>query len=108
MGTAGTQGAQLARMPRLALAFGLVGALSLLVVDEGCSTTSAGAVTCALGAACSATQSCQGGIAGCTSNCQCLGGTWQAPCPADLPTTGSACTSEGAECGYTTATNACG
>jgi hypothetical protein len=47
------------------------------------------------------------GITGCDSNCQCLDGTWQAPCPADLPQTGSACTTEGAECGYTTSTNAC-
>jgi hypothetical protein len=65
-------------------------------------------LTCALGAACSMTQTCAGGIAGCTSNCQCLDGEWQAPCPADLPQTGSSCTPEGAECGYTTSTNACG
>jgi hypothetical protein len=65
-------------------------------------------VTCALGAACSSTDLCMGGIAGCTSNCQCLNGTWQAPCPTDLPQTGSACTPEGAECGYATSTNTCG
>jgi hypothetical protein len=66
------------------------------------------APTCALGAACSSTDVCTGGIAGCASNCQCLGGKWEAPCPTDLPQTGSACTAAGAECGYTTSTNACG
>jgi hypothetical protein len=65
-------------------------------------------VPCTLGAECSSTDVCTGGIAGCTSNCQCLGGKWQAPCPTGLPQTGSACTPEGAECGYTTSTNACG
>jgi hypothetical protein len=70
--------------------------------------------TCALGATCSPTDQCPGGIAGCTSNCQCLNGTWQAPCPKDLPQTGSVCApfaaeeSLGAECGYSTSTNACG
>jgi hypothetical protein len=66
------------------------------------------AATCRLGAACSSTELCIGDIAGCTSNCQCLDGTWQAPCPMGLPQTGSACTPEGAECGYVTSTNACG
>ena len=66
------------------------------------------AASCTLGAACSSTELCMGGIAGCTSNCQCLDGTWQAPCPMGLPQTGSACTPEGAYCGYVTSTNACG
>lgn len=66
------------------------------------------APTCALGAACSSTDVCTGGIAGCTSNCQCLDGKWTAPCPTDSPQTGSACTPEGAYCGYTTSTNTCG
>jgi hypothetical protein len=65
-------------------------------------------VTCTLGAACSSTDLCTGGIVHCESNCQCLNGTWQAPCPTNLPQTGSACTPAGAECGYTTSTNACG
>jgi hypothetical protein len=65
-------------------------------------------LTCALGAACSSTELCMGGIVGCESNCQCLNGTWSAPCPTGLPPTGSACTPEGAECGYPTSTNACG
>ncbi len=56
-------------------------------------------VACKLGAACSNARLCTGGVAGCTSNCQCLDGKWQAPCPADLPRTGSACTPAGAECG---------
>ena len=66
--------------------------------------------TCTLGAACSSTELCMGGIAGCTSNCECLGGKWQeVPCPTDLPQTRSACTPIGAECGYPTpSTNGCG
>lgn len=64
--------------------------------------------TCTLGAACSSTDLCPGGIAGCESNCQCLNGTWSAPCPTGLPPTGSACAPVGTECGYSTSTNACG
>ena len=63
---------------------------------------------CQLGGACSNTQPCMGGIAGCQSNCQCLDGIWQAPCPTNLPETASACGPEGAECGYVTSTNSCG
>jgi hypothetical protein len=65
-------------------------------------------LTCALGAACSNTEICTGGVAGCTSNCQCLDGKWQSPCPADLPQNGIACTPTGAACGYITPANACG
>jgi hypothetical protein len=72
----------------------------------GCTGTSA-MPTCTLGAPCSNASLCMGGIPGCTSNCQCLDGKWQAPCPTDLPQTGSACTPEGAYCGYTTSTNTC-
>jgi hypothetical protein len=89
------------------LALALVGAVALFAVAQGCSSTSAAAGACALGAACSSTDLCTGGISGCGSNCQCLGGKWQAPCPTDLPQTGNACTPEGAECGYVTSTNAC-
>lgn len=63
---------------------------------------------CSLGDKCSPTQLCNGGIPGCGSNCQCLDGTWQAPCPADLPETGRPCSPENAYCGYTTSTNPCG
>jgi hypothetical protein len=73
----------------------------------GCTSTST-TPTCTLGAPCSNASLCMGGISGCTANCQCLDGTWQAPsCPTDLPQTGSACTPEGAYCGYTTSTNTC-
>jgi len=67
-----------------------------------------GGLSCQLGGACSQTQVCSGGIAGCTANCQCLSRTWQAPCPTTLPPTGSACAPANAECGYTTSSNACG
>jgi hypothetical protein len=106
------------------LAFVLIGVGAVLTAIAGCTGTGSnpgtadraamtpdargGAPTCALGAACSSTDLCAGGIAGCTSNCQCLNGTWQAPCSTDLPQTGSSCTPEGAECGYTTSTNECG
>ncbi len=89
------------------MAFGLVGAVAVVAVAQGCSSTGAAPGACSLGAACSNTELCMGGIASCTSNCQCLGGKWQAPCPMDLPRTGTACTPEGAYCGYTTSTNAC-
>jgi hypothetical protein len=65
-------------------------------------------LTCALGAACSETQVCPGGIAGCSSNCQCLNGAWQAPCPAYLPQTGDECAAPGAYCGYSDVANGCG
>jgi hypothetical protein len=86
-------------------------AAMLSVVAAACTSSSggaSGALSCKLGGGCSPSVLCMGGIAGCSSNCQCLDGTWQAPCPADLPQTGSACTPASAECGYTTATNACG
>ena len=80
----GTQGAHRTRMAhRLAASGfvgGFVGALFLTLVHVGCSTTSA-----APGAP-----------------------DAQAPCPADLPAAGSACSPEGSECGYETTTNACG
>jgi len=65
-------------------------------------------LSCQLGGGCSMTQLCMGGIAGCTSNCQCLDGTWRAPCPMDLPKAGGACTPAGAECGYSNIANGCG
>jgi hypothetical protein len=74
--------------------------------DSG--ATADGGLSCSLGGGCAQTQVCTGGIGGCASNCQCLDGTWQAPCPANLPHTGSACTAAGAQCGYATSTNACG
>jgi hypothetical protein len=92
---------------RIAVAVALVCAVSVLWAAQGCGSTSAAPGACTLGGACSNTDLCMG-IAGCESNCQCLSGTWQAPCPAALPQTGSACTPEGAYCGYTTSTNACG
>ncbi|MGD0674040.1 MAG: hypothetical protein ABSC94_01395 [Polyangiaceae bacterium] len=87
------------------------GAVCCLVVDETDAFTDAGsdAVTrCELGAPCSEMQLCAGGIEGCTSNCECLNGTWQAPCPADLPPADAACATPAAYCGYTTPTNVCG
>jgi hypothetical protein len=75
---------------------------------DACGTDGGPAPNCSLGAACSPADQCPGGVAGCGSNCQCLNGNWQAPCPTGLPQTGSACTPEGAECGYPTSTNACG
>jgi hypothetical protein len=77
----------------------------------GCSTASGGGtapLSCQLGGGCSPTQVCTGGIMGCESNCQCVGGTWQAPCPAAMPRNGSSCTAEGATCGYLTQAIACG
>jgi hypothetical protein len=89
-------------------AFGVVG-VSAIAVAQGCTSTGTSAVpACTLGAACSNTELCMGGIAGCTSNCQCLNGTWQAPCPHDAPQSGSACAPEGTECGYVTQAIACG
>lgn len=67
-----------------------------------------GGPTCQLGGTCSETQICTGGIVGCKSNCQCLGGTWRAPCPAEVPRSGSPCTGEGATCGYVTQAAGCG
>lgn len=49
-----------------------------------------------------------GGVAGCTSNCQCLGGIWQEPCPTDAPEAGTACNPSGLECGYSLQPNPCG
>jgi hypothetical protein len=63
--------------------------------------------SCALGGDCSPAQVCTGGVAGCVFNCQCLDGTWQTPCPADAPQSGSACTAAGATCGYVTRAVAC-
>jgi hypothetical protein len=90
-------------------------AITLVLVGmvAACSTSSSsssgdGGLGCSLGDKCSPTQLCNGGIPGCGSNCQCLDGTWQAPCPADLPETGSPCSPENAYCGYTTSTNPCG
>ena len=55
---------------------------------------------CMLGGQCYPTEGCAGGVTGCPGQCQCLSGTWQAPCPDALPVTGSACTAPGATCGY--------
>ncbi len=68
------------RLAASGFAGGFVGALFLTLVHVGCSTTSA-------------TPGVPDG---------------QAPCPADLPAAGSACSPEGSECGYETTTNACG
>ena len=99
------------RVSTLGSAFLLLAMVGLSA--SGCSNTSGssatdGGLTCRLGGGCAETLICPGGVAGCTSNCQCLDGTWQAPCPAALPQTGNACTPSGAGCGYTTSTNACG
>jgi hypothetical protein len=81
---------------------------------DGCCVFMCPRPNCVLGGTCSPTDVCTGGVAGCTSNCQCLNGTWQAPCPTDLPQTGSACAPFaaeaplGTECGYPTSTKACG
>jgi hypothetical protein len=64
--------------------------------------------SCTFGAACSLGEVCVGGVLDCGSNCQCLDGIWQTPCPASLPETGASCGVEGAECGYETDTNPCG
>jgi hypothetical protein len=66
-----------------------------------------GGLSCRLGGGCSPTLACDGVIDGCSSNCQCLDGTWQAPCPAEVPQSGSACTAGGATCGYLTSAVAC-
>jgi hypothetical protein len=87
-----------------ALAVGITAWLSVLL-GVGCST--GGGLSCMLGGGCTQTQICMG-IAGCTSNCQCLDGTWQAPCPTEVPQSGSACTAAGATCGYVTQAIACG
>jgi hypothetical protein len=113
-GTPGTQCAKLSRMGRhFALAVAVAGAMAtaVLAIDLGaCSPDSGGgvALSCKLGGGCSETQVCTGGVVGCESNCQCLGGIWQAPCPADLPQGGSSCTAQGATCGYLTQEPACG
>jgi hypothetical protein len=110
-GTQCAPSVEVARHLVLGAALLLAAALSLAI--SGCSSTNSasagdGGLRCGLGGGCSQTQICMGGIAGCSSNCQCLDGTWQAPCPTDLPETGSTCTAAGAYCGYTTMTNACG
>jgi hypothetical protein len=66
-----------------------------------------GGLSCTLGGACATTSPCEG-VEGCTSQCQCLSGTWQEPCPASLPASGDPCTADGAYCGYVTSTNECG
>jgi hypothetical protein len=46
---------------------------------------------------------------GCESDCQCVGGTWQSPCPeGGMPPSGSSCKTEGATCGYLVNGSACG
>jgi hypothetical protein len=62
------------------------------------------APACTVGSACTPAQTCNGHVAGCPDGAaycqaQCLNGTWQAPCPPDIPESGSACTT-GAYCGY--------
>jgi hypothetical protein len=98
---------------RLAFAFSVAGAVAaaVMAIDLGACSSDSGqpALSCKLGGGCSATQACTGGIAGCESDCQCLGGTWQSPCPTELPQSGSSCTGEGATCGYLAQTpDACG
>jgi hypothetical protein len=71
------------------------------------------APACTVGSACSQTEVCTGGVAGCPDGsaycqAQCLNGTWQAPCPLNLPESGSACTAAGAYCGYSNQPNPCG
>lgn len=82
-------------------------ATALLAIDLGACSGGTPALSCRLGGGCSETQVCTGGIADCDSNCQCLGGTWQAPCPEDAPQSGSSCTAQGATCGYLTQATAC-
>jgi hypothetical protein len=66
-------------------------------------------LSCQLGGTCSPSQVCMTGIVGCESDCQCVHGTWQSPCPdAGMPPSGSSCNTEGAACGYLTNGNACG
>jgi hypothetical protein len=96
---------------RFAFALKVAGAVATatLAIELGaCGTESDGPLSCQLGGRCSQTQACTGGIVGCESNCQCAGGTWQAPCPAHLPQNRSSCTAEGATCGYVTQAIACG
>jgi hypothetical protein len=98
---------------RLALALTVTGAVAtaMMAIDLGaCSTDSGGhaGLSCQLGGACSPTQVCAEGIVDCGSNCQCVGGTWQAPCPVGEPPHGSSCTAEGASCGYLAQTTTCG
>jgi hypothetical protein len=93
--------------------FALTGAVAaaMLAIDLGACSTESGSpapLSCRLGGACSPTQVCTGGIVGCESNCQCASGTWQAPCPAEVPRNGDSCTGEGSTCGYLTQAIACG
>jgi hypothetical protein len=104
------QSAKLVRMERrLAFAFGVAGAVAMatLAIDLG-ACSGEPALSCRLGGGCSETQVCAEGIVGCESNCQCLGETWQAPCPEGAPQSGSSCNGEGATCGYVTQATACG
>jgi hypothetical protein len=104
------QSAKLVLMKRpLAFAFTVAGAVATtaLAIDLGACGGQEG-LSCRLGGQCSTTQVCAEGIAGCVSDCQCASGTWQAPCPAELPASGSACTGEGATCGYLTQAAECG
>jgi hypothetical protein len=93
--------------------FALTGAVAaaMLAIDLGACSTESGSpapLSCRLGGACSPAQVCTGGIVGCESNCQCVSGTWQAPCPAEVPRNGDSCTGEGSTCGYLTQAIACG
>jgi hypothetical protein len=65
-------------------------------------------LSCQLDGACSPSEVCTTGIVGCESDCQCVSGTWQSPCPAGMPSSGSSCKAEGATCGYLGNGNACG
>ncbi len=97
---------------RLAFAFTLAGAVAtaVLAIDLGACSSESGlaGLSCQLGGMCSETQVCPAGIEGCDSNCQCVGGTWQAPCPEHVPQIGRSCTVEGATCGYLTQASECG
>ena len=111
---------------RIAVAFAVVGVVSLLWAAQGCSgngDTSGPADCVAAGGQCvvGSVKCAESGPQDCDPNhtpagffC-CLAAAESdaaedasAPCPTALPQTGSACTPEGTECGYSTSTNACG
>jgi hypothetical protein len=74
--------------------------------EQETSISDAG-LSCGLGGMCLPAQVCPGGVVGCVSNCQCLDGMWQTPCPAGAPQNGSTCAILGAQCGYLTDAIAC-
>jgi hypothetical protein len=84
-----------------------IGLLVGVALGFGASDCSSNTLNCKLGGACMASQVCVSGVDGCANNCQCLRGTWQTPCPTDVPQNASACSIEGATCGYITQSAAC-